>query len=233
MMRGAMSPCRENRMNRRCFLRSGAALGLAAVVPLTGCQSDRGFTVLGYSFGADKLYDPSISSVYVPLFHNRAFLTTPYRGIEVQLTKALVREIETKTPFKVISDPERADTELLGNVIAIDKFLLNRNQQNTIREADITITVEVVWRDLRNGRVLSNPRTPETSISPVAPPEIPQFDPELPGPAPVDVIQKPVPVRIIASGRLIPELGETNVTAEQMAVNRLAVQIVSMMERAW
>ncbi len=33
----------------------------------------------------------------------------------------------------MISDPERADTELLGYLVQIDKAILNRNQQNTIR----------------------------------------------------------------------------------------------------
>ena len=37
----------------------------------------------------------------------------------------------------------------------------------------------------------------------------------------------------MARGRMLPELGETNATAEQMAINQAAVQIVSMMEKPW
>jgi len=230
-----MTPRREPRPTRRSALLRGAALGLAALGPIIGCQGERGFTILGYQFGADKLYDTSIHTVYVPLFHNRAFQTTPDRGMEVEITKAVIRDIEAKTPYKVVSDPEKADTELLGYLVSIEKFILNRNQQNTTREADITIHVEVVWRDLRDGRILSNPRPPGLLIpTPVVPGmEIPQFDPTLPVPPPVSVVQQPLPVTLIASGRLLPELGETNATASQMAVNKIAIQIVSMMEKPW
>lgn len=231
-MRGQMATSREPLFSRRRFLLRGAALGAAALVPLAGCQGDRAFTILGYEFGADKLYDTSIKSVYVPEFYNRAFQTTPYRGLEVEITKAVVREIGAKTPFKVISDPERADTELLGTVLTIDKWILNRNQQNEIREGDVVVRVEVVWRDLRTGRILSNQRQP-IALNVPGNPDVPQFDPDLPvPPAPCD-IQAPVPVQIMATGRLIPELGETNVTAEQKVVNRIAIQIVSMMEKPW
>ncbi len=34
-------------------------------------------------------------------------------------------------------------------------------------------------------------------------------------------------------GRMLPELGESTATADQMATKRLAKQIVSMMERNW
>lgn len=224
----------NHHVTRRRFLRA-AALGLAGFVPLAGCQSERGFSILGYRFGAEELYDSSIRTVYVPTFHNRAFQTTPYRGMEVEITKAVVREIEAKTPFKVVSDPERADTELLGYLISIDKLIVNRNQQNTIREGEVTLRVEVLWRDLRDGRILSNPRAPGIPAIPPGLPdlEIPQFDPNLPQPPPVTVVQEQQPVLLLATGRMLPEIGETNATASQMAVNRLATQIVSMMEKPW
>ena len=40
-------------------------------------------------------------------------------------------------------------------------------------------------------------------------------------------------MRVRAVGNYIPELGESTTTATQKAVNRLAVQIVSMMEKPW
>jgi hypothetical protein len=134
----------------------------------------------------------------------------------------------------VISDPERADTELLGNVVQITKYINNRNQQNEVREGDLAVTVQVVWRDLRDGRVLSNPRRGPAFTAPVVvPSDIPQFDPDLPGPPPVNEIQVAQPVTLVAMGRYIPELGESNATAELKVVNKIAVQIVSMMEKPW
>jgi hypothetical protein len=198
----------------------------------TGCQNA---SVFGYRLGNEALYDQNIRTVYVPTFHNRAFQTTPYRGMEVDITRAVVRELGAKTPFRVVSDPEKADTELLGNIVGIDKVLLNRNQQNAIREGEIMVTVDVLWRDLRDGRILSSPR----KGSPVPPGVVPApptpfpFDPNLPQPPPTAEVQLPLPTRILATGRLLPELGETNASASKRVVDQLAVQIVSMMEKPW
>src|SRR5688500_11932021 len=138
--------------NRRQFLKLAAIAPLAAV----GCRS--GYKFLGYDVGAGALYDQNIRTVYVPLFNNRAFQTTPYRGFEIDVTEAVIREIGKTTTFHVTSDVNRADTELLGNIVAIQKTVMNRNQQNQVREAEIAVTVDVVWRDLRDGTILSNPR---------------------------------------------------------------------------
>ena len=43
----------------------------------------------------------------------------------------------------------------------------------------------------------------------------------------------PRPVQVSANGRAMPEVGETNTTALDMAMNRLAVKIVSAMEQPW
>ena len=213
-------------------------LTLAAVAPLAaaGCRGG-GFKIFGYQAGADALYDPNIRTVYVPLFNNRAFQTTPYRGFEVDVTQAVVREIGKTTSFRVTSDCDKADTELLGNIVSIFKNILNRNQQNQVREAEVVVWVEVVWRDLRDGTILSNPRPrplpgrvlPNPQID--APP--PPFDPNVPLPPDLRELELPQPVRIVATGRLIPELGETNASASQRVHNQIAVQIVSMMERKW
>ena len=37
----------------------------------------------------------------------------------------------------------------------------------------------------------------------------------------------------LANGRLVPELGETNATAQQIAIRQLARQIVNLMEEPW
>src|SRR5262245_13219761 len=139
------------------FPRLPLAAALLLVAGVVGCQNGN-LRVLGYHVGADALYDPNIKTVYVPMFHNRAFQTTPNRGLEAEITAAVVREIGAKTRFKVVSDPDRADTELIGNIASIDKTLLNRNQDNTIREGEVVVAVDVLWRDLRTGCILSAPR---------------------------------------------------------------------------
>lgn len=214
-------------MNRRRFLLTGTIGAFA------GCQGTP--TFLGYKLGSKALYDTNIKSVYVPVFNNRAFQTTPYRGMEVDITRAVVREIGAKTPFKVVSDCDRADTELKGVVIYITKNILNRNQQNLTREAEVVLTVDVLWRDLRTGKNLSSTQRQIPVIGGMIPglpaPEPIPFDPNVPLPPGITPDDSQLPVRLVATGRLIPELGESITTGEQKAINLLAIQIVSMMEK--
>ncbi len=225
------------RLSRRRFLR-GVALGLAAAGPAAGCTSGRGFSVFGYQLGTEPLYDESVRSVYVPLFQNRVFQTTPYRNAEVELTRAVVREIGTRTPFRVVSDPSRADTELRGCLVGITKTIANRNQQNQTREAELVFTVDVVWLDRRTGEALSNPRQKakgpgQTDRPVIAPQDVPVFDPSLPPVVAFEDYPVAFPVRLTGRGRVLPELGESNATGEQMAINEAARQIVKMMEKPW
>jgi len=213
-------------MNRRRFLIAGSIGALA------GCQGTP--TFLGYKLGAGALYDTNIRTVYVPTFNNRGFQTTPDRGMEVDLTRAVVREIGAKTPFKVVSDPDKADTELKGVIVSVTKNILNRNQQNLTREAEVVLTVDVLWRDLRTGKNLSSAAKPlpVVGLTPGLPaPEPIPFDPSVPLPPNAAQQDSWLPVRLVATGRLIPELGESITTGQQKAVNQLAVQIVSMMEK--
>ena len=148
------------------------------------------------------------------------------REVEKKTWPVIMKEIETKTPYKVVSDCEQADTELLGTLLYINKSLLNRNQQNEVRELELTLGVEVVWRDLRDGRILSN-RRPTRQIDPTLAP----FDPN--NPLPPEGPEAPFPVLVQATGRGLPEVGETSTTAIQMAIDRAAVQIVNLMEKPW
>lgn len=203
-----------------------AAAALLALLPAAGCRSGGDFSLFGYSTAPN--YDPDIRSVYVPTFKNIAFHTSPYRGVEVDLTEAVVRELNARrTPMRVVQDPARADTELVGTVTRIEKIVLNRNTQNLNREFDVVIEAQIVWRDLRTGKVLTGTRAPAPR------PEDCPIDPSVPGPPPPppDAVAVPVPVR--ATGRVIPEVGESNATGSKMAVDRLARQIVNMMEQPW
>jgi hypothetical protein len=220
------------RFSRRRFLALSALAPLAAA----GCKS--GYSIFGYRMGAGALYDENIRTVYVPLFNNRAFQTTPYRGMEVLITQAVVREIGKTSTFRVSSDYEHADTELLGNVVAIGKTVLNIQQLNYLREGELVVTVDVVWRDLRTGEILSNPRPrPGPGVRPVPNPFVdappPQFDPNVPRPPDLKPLDQAVPQRLVVTGRFIPELGETNASAEQRAVNQVAIKVVEMMEKRW
>jgi hypothetical protein len=215
--------------SRRRFLQ------LAALAPFGGLLGCKGTpSIFGYQLGAGALYDQNIKTVYVPIFVNRAFQTTPYRGFENDITKAVIDQIGSTTSFRVTSDPEKADTELLGVLVSIGKNIYTRTQQNMVREGELYVMVDVVWRDLRDGTILSSPKNVKLQPGAIDPnnPPVP-FDPTIPLPPPACEPGKPTPTRISAYGRYIAELGESNASAMQRVQNRLAVQIVSMMEKKW
>ncbi len=250
-----------------------ALLACAAVaLTLPSCESDGNFTVLGYTTKPN--YDCSIHTVRVPIFKNRTFR----QGIEFDLTRAVVREIEQKTPYKVVGPDADADTELTGTIVSYIKSTLNENPLNEIREQETDLTVEVTWRNLRTGEYLSNPKKPNSASGPPLPPlpgagpisvapgvvalgavsaptapgasvatltppasaTAPVIGPDgLPaapviGPDGIPVPAQPKGVVIVTStGNFIPELGQSVASAKQLAVDRLAVQITSMMEKPW
>ncbi len=209
--------------NRRQAL--AALLGGGAAI-LSGCEHGH-FALLGYTTRPN--YDPGIRTVYVPIFKTKAFETTPYRGMEIELTRKVIDAIEAKTPFKVVSDPDGADTELQGTIIRISKVLQNRTPFNEAREIELVLTAEIVWHDLRpgnEGRVLTNPRKRDD----LRPAETP-FDPS--NPAPPRKPDQPQPVAITAVGRALHELGESSTSALSAAIERMAVKIVSAMEEPW
>ena len=183
----------------------------AAALLLPSCSWDGQFTILGYTTRPN--YDPGIRTIRVPIFKNNTYI----RGLEFDLTRAVIREIQSKTPFRVVAADCAADTELTGTITTLNKIAINRTQLNEIREGQTTLAVEIVWRDLRTGEVLSQPR--------------PKSDPDGPPPPPPDA--KPKPLLVQSLGTYIPELGGSTTTSLQENVNRLAVQIVSKMEIPW
>ena len=111
----------------------------------------------------------------------------------------MVREIESKTPYKVVSAECPADTELTGIIVNRSKAVVNFSQIGEVRDAETILSVELVWRDLRTGEVLSRPthgRPP-----PGAPPGAP-----------------PPPVLVQSPAYFIPELGQSLTSAEKVAI---------------
>jgi hypothetical protein len=220
-----LKPETRNSNRLRPTRRQALALLLAGATAAAGCKHG---LLNGYTTRPN--YDPGIRTVYVPEFKTKVFETTPYRGMEEVLTRKVVNEIEWKTPFKVVSDPDGADTELQGTIVGLAKLLQNRTRFNEVRELDLQVTVEIVWHDLRpgnEGRILTNPTRRENAL-----PQ-PEASFDLLNPPPPPKPDDPKPVRLFADGRGLIELGETSTSALNMALDRLAVQIVSAMEMPW
>jgi hypothetical protein len=244
---------------------AGLSLLAAATMLYPSCEWDGHFTILGYSTRPN--YDTRYKTVKVNIFKNPTFwAVVPVPGLEMQLTQAIVREIEAKTPYKVVRD--NADTELIGNIKTFNQGILNYNQLFERREVETTLLVEVAWRDLRTGKFLTAPRrlpgmplpdealptppalvenAPSRVLAPIpATPTSPLNTgmtevPGLPGndaaavapPLPGSLIP-PLAFQLVRSvGRYIPELGQSISTAQKENVDRMAIQIVSMMEIPW
>ena len=65
----------------------------------------------GYQIGNQTLYPAHISTVYVPVIESASFR----RNLAEWLTEAVVKEIELKTPYKVVGSPS-ADSILSGRL---------------------------------------------------------------------------------------------------------------------
>ena len=219
-------------ISRRRFLLLGLTLGWLA---LPACTRDGRANFLGYTIGS--LHDTRYRTIYVPIFENKAFQAGPLRGLEYNLTEAVQREIEKSSPYKVVSSRERADTELLGAIVATPKHILNRNQLNEIREGEMELQVELVWRDVRTGEILSKQSPTEGMNSDPKPdlsqPSVLGGPPPAARPGPPELPLRPGVVIVTATGRFVPELGESQTTALDRACRQLAVHIVSLMEKPW
>src|SRR5438093_8693841 len=105
------------------------ALVLVAVGPL-GC---------GYSIRPP--YDTSIRTVYVPIFRSFSFR----EDMNLKLTECVIKEIERRTPYKVVGSPEGADTTLSGIINYVDKITFVENPNNLPRHLITILSATVKW----------------------------------------------------------------------------------------
>jgi hypothetical protein len=112
---------------------------------LSACAAD---ATQGYTFAS--AHSEQISSVAVPIFDNPTF----ERGIDVELTEAVVKEIQRTTGW-VITSRAKADTILEGRIIEVDRSQLSRDRVTGLgQELAITITIDFEWKSAITGEVL-------------------------------------------------------------------------------
>ena len=114
------------------------ALAVALVVFATGC---------GYRSGYAARKD--IGTVAVGVFGNRTF----YRDIDTDFTRAVISQIEKKTPYRIVTSSE-ADAILEGKIVSYRKTVLQENADDTPMELQVVLTVNATLRNRRNGKVL-------------------------------------------------------------------------------
>src|SRR3954469_25044928 len=91
-----------------------------------------GYNNNGYSSVGDEsksswyqwrsLYREDVRTVAVPIFKNKDYR----RGVEFTLSKAIVNQLEMRTPYKVVPR-ERADTVLEGEIVEIRLHTLSED----------------------------------------------------------------------------------------------------------
>ena len=127
--------------------RSPLILVLLSVM-LAGCGFHNSANSSGWHW--DTTYRQDIHTVAVPIFTTRDY----HRGVEMQLSDALVKKIEEFTPYKVVPQ-ERADTVLEGEIVSIRPSTQVLDPQTaTPQQERYTISVNFTWKDLHTGKIL-------------------------------------------------------------------------------
>ena len=157
----------------------------------------------GYRFGNNTLYAPNVRTVYVPMIQSDSYRTVPGVDLGERLTEAVCKEIEKRTPFKVVGNAE-ADSVLTARIVADTKRMQVESPTDQSRMVEMNIQVLVTWAD-RGGAVLATGAVPLPAAS-------------------VDVGQAAV---------LVPEYGRSVVSTQQEGIVKMAQQIVGLMEEPW
>lgn len=105
----------------------------------------------GYRLSGNAgLYRDDVKTVFVPTVLNRTF----YRSDSSQLTDALVREIQTRTPYR-ITDAGSADTSLEVTITQVRRSTTSRDRFTALPNEQIyVVVVDFTWKDLRSGGTL-------------------------------------------------------------------------------
>lgn len=116
---------------------------IIALLGLGACASNPSD---GYAF--DSTYDSAVRSVAVPVFENQTFAS----GVEVELTEAIIKEIQRSTPM-VVTRASRADSELRGVVRSVQiRSLANDSITGLTQTMSYKLTVDFEWVDSRTGK---------------------------------------------------------------------------------
>jgi hypothetical protein len=169
-----------------------AMVAVAMLIATGGCAQ--------YRFGSTSLYPPDIQTVYVPVFESDSLR----RNLGERLTEAVIKEIELKTPYKVVSSPD-ADSVLTGRILNDIKRVTVEDPYDQQRENEITLIAQVNWVD-RRGDLIGSRGTlaiPESLVM------------------------------LAGTSKVVPEFGQSIATGHQQSIDRLAAQIVSLMETPW
>jgi hypothetical protein len=123
---------------------------VAIALAVTGCGYDSGDTTVIGGYQWKSLYRTDVRTIAVPIFTTKDF----HRGVEFQVTDALVHQIEAFTPYKVVAR-DHADTIIEGEIVSVKTNPLSLNSTTgTPQETLTSVMVNFTWKDLRTGKIL-------------------------------------------------------------------------------
>jgi len=154
----------------------------------------------GYQLGQRSLYRPDIRTVHIPVAQSDSYR----RYLGERLTEAVVKEVELRTPYKVVAS-DTADSVLSIRLVSDSKRVINNNRFNEPRDIETDFFVQASWIDRRGDLIMSHE----------------------------DVPAAPLLVNLGQQANFVPEGGQSLITAQQEAIQKLAQQIVGQMELAW
>lgn len=185
----AARPFRARVARAQTWALLAACIGLAA----GGCAT--------YRFGAQSMFRDDVRTVYVPIIESDSFR----RFLGERLTEAVAKEVERRSPYKVVGSGDNADSTLRCRLISDSKRVLAETRTDEPRFDEIEYVVQLEWLDRRGQTLLQ--RT------------------EVPMPAEL--------LRIGGNAFMVAEVGQTIAVTEQRAIDEVAAQIVDQMEMAW
>lgn len=122
----------------------------------------------------------------------------------VRLTEAIQKQLELRTPYKIVTR-ELADSTLTCRITSDSKRVITETTTDEPRALEEIVNVEAVWIDRRGMVLMENRFLPpgETAL-------------------------------LFTQGvDFVPEAGQTLISAQQRAIERLADSIVGQMETRW
>ena len=116
------------------------SLLLGLMLCVSGCAA--------YRVGNHTLYRPDVQTIHVPVFQSDSLRA----GLGERLTEAVVKEIELKTPYKVVCASD-ADSMLTGRIFSERKTVLGEDINDVPRNIGTELITRVRWES-RNGDLL-------------------------------------------------------------------------------
>ncbi|MBQ9872854.1 MAG: hypothetical protein IJM30_00110 [Thermoguttaceae bacterium] len=127
-------------------------------------------------------------------------------GFAERLTEAIVKKITEQTPYRIASS-NKADSILTVRLVGETQRVSALNRYDDARQKNVELTATAVWRDLRSTARVD--QSPSPSLAPNS------------------------GVTILSQSFLVPEMGQSTATAQQEAIDKLAQEIVGLMETPW